>query len=128
MKDLVVIEQLPEVPAGWDYEESVARVKQVIYKWKNLTLELATELHIARQALSRPGRPYGRHTWREYCDEIGVNQIVANRWLARWFQPKQKFMLPPSYLPNEGYRTIIIDPPGRGLSGDFADLARLGNL
>lgn len=109
MKDLVVIEQLPQVPADWNYEESVARVRQVIYKWKNLTLELATELYIARQALSRPGRPYGRHTWREYCDEIDTNQIVVNRWLARWFQPKQKFMLPPRH--NEGYRTIIIDPP-----------------
>jgi len=32
MKGLVTIEQLPDVPPGWNYQQSVAKVKQVIYK------------------------------------------------------------------------------------------------
>lgn len=111
MKDLVVIEQLPEVPADWNYEESVARVKQVIYKWKNLTLELATELYIAREALSRSGRPYGRHTWKQYCEEIGAEQNTVNGWLRRFLLTCEKSQVNSLPLPTGKYQVIYADPP-----------------
>lgn len=114
MKDLVVIEQLPKVPADWNYEESAARVKQVIYKWKNLTLELATELYIAREVLTsqRIGRGFQGKTWNSYCEEIGIDKSTADRWLQRWFQPKGVANATPFLpLPSTKYRTIVIDPP-----------------
>ncbi len=40
MKDLVVIEQLPEVPADWNYGESVARVKQLLSERATVKTEL----------------------------------------------------------------------------------------
>lgn len=111
MKDLVVIEQLPEVPADWNYEESIARVKQTIYKWKNLTVELATELYIAREALSSPGRPYGRYTWKQYCEEIGLEQNTVNGWLRRFFLTCEKSQVTYLPLPNGKYQVIYADPP-----------------
>ncbi|GAI89386.1 unnamed protein product, partial [marine sediment metagenome] len=100
MKDLVVIEQLPEVPADWNYEESVAGVKQVIYKWKNLTLELATELYIAREALSKPGHPHGKFTWSQYCEEIGLKRDTVNSWLERILLTEDKSPIKSLPLPN----------------------------
>ena len=111
MKDLIVIEQRPEIPDDWDYNESVAKVKQIIYSWKNLTWELATELSIARDALAKPGRPYGRHTWKEYCEEIGHHQNVVNNWIDRWFLTSRKIEVKSLSLPTVKYQTITIDPP-----------------
>jgi hypothetical protein len=48
---------IPELPEHWDYDESVHKTKAIVYKWKTLTKELAEELWIAREILSRPGRP-----------------------------------------------------------------------
>lgn len=56
MKELVVLKEKPKIPYDWNYEESVNRVKQQIYKWKNLTEEIAKELWIAREILSAQGR------------------------------------------------------------------------
>ena len=110
--DLIVMDTPPLVPKHWDYSTSVSKVKQIIYKWKNITLELAIELYIAREALAKPGRPYDRHTWREYCNDIGHAQQVINAWLARWWmQPEEKCRLESPHLPINKYRTIIIDPP-----------------
>lgn len=51
LKDLVAFKK-PKLPTNWDYQESVNKVKQQLYKWKNLTLEMAQELWIAREILS----------------------------------------------------------------------------
>lgn len=85
MAGLVVIEEVPPVPTDWTYQESVAKVKQVIFKWKNLTLELATELYIAKQALAKEGNPRGRHTWGQYCQDVGSDRRVIDKWLSRLF-------------------------------------------
>lgn len=83
------------MPEVWDYNESVARVKVLIYRWRNLTMELATELWVARGKLSLPGRRVDLETkvsrlptWGEYCREAcGIHYVVVNRWLARMFGP-----------------------------------------
>lgn len=46
----------PVIPQDWDYDQSVKKVRQVIYKWKNLTEELANELWVAREKLRAQGR------------------------------------------------------------------------
>jgi len=78
----------PDLPSKWDYEESVKKVGKLIYKWKNLTLEIAQELWIAREMLSHSGRPpifkktganapvrtLGQmsRSWDNYCDGTNV--------------------------------------------------------
>lgn len=116
MKDLVAIEQLPEIPPDWNYEESVAKVLQLVYKWKNLTIELATELYIARKALSKEGRPWPKitgafapvKTWTNYCQEIGVDKSTVNRWLKRFLLATTTQNLPP---PKGQSQVLYADPP-----------------
>ena len=55
MKDIVMLKK-PELPENWDCEKSVNTVKTKIYKWKNLTKEIAEELWVAREKLSSPGK------------------------------------------------------------------------
>jgi hypothetical protein len=115
MKDLVVVEQLPKVPDNWNYEESVAKVRQLIYRWKNLTIELAAEFWIAREVLSTPawnkksdGTKVPSHTWADYCQDIGSSKRVVNRWLKRFFLAITTKELPP---PKGKSQVLYADPP-----------------
>ena len=46
----------PKIPKSWNYNASVKKTKRIVYKWKNLTEELAKELWIAREILRSQGR------------------------------------------------------------------------
>jgi len=93
-KELMLFEK-PALPEWWDYKTSVSKVQQFIYKWKNITQDVASELWIARENLNQDRSrdtsgafaPMGK-TWSGYCEEIGINKSTANRWLNRWF-PKE---------------------------------------
>ena len=50
-------QEQPQLPVDWNYKESVKKVKQVVFKWKNLTIELAQELWVAREMLSKEVDP-----------------------------------------------------------------------
>ena len=54
--DIKELREKPKLPKEWDYEKSVNKVKQQIYKWENLTKEMTDELWIARKKLSAQGR------------------------------------------------------------------------
>lgn len=108
----------PPMPKEWNYEQSVKKVKQLIYRWKKLTPEMAEELWIAREELSAQGMrtdlTSGEFTrsWEQYCEEIGTTKWTVNNWLNRIYgsvkeRTKAK-LLPP---PKGKYRTIVIDPP-----------------
>lgn len=56
MRELVPVIEKPELPEHWDYDESVKKVINFVYKWKNLTIEILEELYIAREMLSTQGR------------------------------------------------------------------------
>jgi len=65
----------------WNYEESVAKVKVLVYKKRNLDEEIVGELRIARQELSAQGRriDFGTYVpklpaWADYCQAIGVDK------------------------------------------------------
>lgn len=81
----------PDLPDIWDYSESVKKTKSNIYKWNNLTVDIANELWIARKKLSRPGKKKDKTSdqkiqgWGDYCIEIGSSRGVVNRWLNNWF-------------------------------------------
>jgi len=124
MNELVVIEQKPIIPKAWDYEESIGKVKSVLYKWKNMTLEMANELWIAREKLSQVGRNWNKSsnkTWSTYCMEIGSRRQVVNRWLNRWFVKEVIAGATPE-LPqamNGKYNIIYADPPWQYYEGGF---------
>ena len=43
------------IDAEWDYDQSVVKMRQLVVRWKNLSLEMLRELYIARMNLSSPG-------------------------------------------------------------------------
>jgi N6-adenosine-specific RNA methylase IME4 len=112
---------VPEVPVKWNYEDSVQKVKQAIYKWKTLTIELAIELWIAREILSQKAAFQQRQsdgtfvpadkTWSDYCKEIGYFRRVVNRWLERWFEKKSLPKPETPELPEGIFNVIYADPP-----------------
>ncbi len=55
MNELIKIPK-PNIPDDWNCEESIKKVKIMIYKWKTLTTEMAQELYIAREKLRNSGR------------------------------------------------------------------------
>lgn len=77
----------PELPVEWNYESSVKRVKGHIYKWKNLTEDIAKDLWVAREKLSSHYHRDGANapTWNDYCTEIGSTKSTVNRWISAWF-------------------------------------------
>lgn len=86
--DAIEVYQKPELPVEWNYDDSVAKLKAVIYKWKNFTKSMAGELWVAREKLSSQGlrnKSSDVKTWSDYCVEIGTSRQVVNRWLALWF-------------------------------------------
>lgn len=78
------VREPPRQPRYWDYDASVTQVQQALYKWKNLTLEVADELYNARRELSQRGGDHAGR-WGEYCESVGVEKRTANRWLDRIF-------------------------------------------
>jgi hypothetical protein len=94
----------PQIPQKWNYPDSVNKVKAKIYKWKNLTSEIAQELYITREKLKAPGKrtdlePVNKSlkvkTWGDYCREVtGIEDkrgatVIVNRWINRFFQSKE---------------------------------------
>ena|GEM_PF-1872016 len=116
-KKIVVFEPKisePAVPAEWDYEKSVAKIKGLFFKWKEMTIELVEELLIARAALGSQGRrtdlgtKVPKLTWGSYCEAIGSSKRVVNRWLARYLMAREFKKIPP---PKNISQVIYADPP-----------------
>ena len=136
MKELIKIEEKPIIPENWDYDESVQKVKTLIYKWKNLTRVLFNELSIAKQVLSSPGKRTNLvtkvtrlHTWGEYCEEaIDSNFRVVNRWLTHW-QEREIIKLT---MPKIEAKVIYADPPWPYKNTGFDESAKqhynIGNI
>lgn len=93
--EMDIIKQIekPQLPIYWDYETSTKYVSETIFKWRNLTEDVAKELWIAREMLnnSRKRTTTGTFvpmdkTWADYCIEIGTSKQVVNRWIKKWFE------------------------------------------
>ena len=88
--------QKPSIPENWDCEKSIKTIQAKMYKWNHLTRDVLSELWIAREVLSKEGRPKTGtkvpvFTWDQYCEEIGVKRQVVNRWLKRYETPSIHF-------------------------------------
>jgi len=87
--------ETPPIPTDWDYNQSVKKIRTFVYKWKNLTIEIANELWIAREILSSQGARtdltsgVSARSWSQYCKEIGTSRRRVNEWLCRWFGCKE---------------------------------------
>lgn len=128
MKDLIVIDQ-PELPSEWNYEESIEKVQQVIYKWKNLTAELARELWIAREILRAQGQrsdltsEQRLRSWSQYCQDIDSSKQVINRWLNRFF-PQEPIEIESPLLPEGKFAVIYADCPWQYSNSGFDQSAQ----
>lgn len=117
----IVKYEKPEVPEDWEYEKSVKKVKGFIYKWKNLSEEIARELWIAREVLSKEGRPKTGTkvpvlSWSQYCEDIGSQKQIVNRWLKKWYRSEHDEIESPE-LPENKYQVIYADPPWKYSDG-----------
>ena len=76
----------------WNYDQSVQKMRKLVVNWRNLSLELLRELHLARMNLSNPGRRSDlnlstnveRLTWTEYLHDVGLNHETVRRWLSKY--------------------------------------------
>lgn len=118
-EQLILKLQEPELPEKWNYDESISKVTGITYKWKDLTIELANELWIAREKLRidesdaakiMHGILVPRKDWTQYCEDIGSSRQVVNRWLNRWFVKEIKEVDTP-LLPPGKFAVIYADPP-----------------
>ncbi|WP_320130270.1 hypothetical protein [uncultured Sphaerochaeta sp.] len=94
-------EIIPSMKA-WNYEESVAASKPLVALYNKVSLDLVRELYAAREALSNPGyradltsadlvtNVTRLHTFKDYLEEIGINKMTANRWLALYSPQEDK--------------------------------------
>lgn len=123
MENLVVFEEKPKIPEEWDYEKSVSKVKQQIYKWKNLSIEIIRELWIAHTILTSQviGRGFKGKTWANFCKEIGIDKSTAYRWFVNSGLIEKKGVANALPLPPGKFNVIYADPPWRfsnvGLGG-----------
>jgi len=115
LKDLATLENPPEIPQNWNYEESVAKVRQLIYKWATITEQLLNELYIAKHILSAQGRRTDFDakasklpTWTQYCLDIQSDRRVIDKWIKRWLISKG---IKPTELPQAIFSVIYADPP-----------------
>ena len=112
--ELVTINESPQLPDIWNYEDSISKIQPLIIRWKELTIEIVTELWIAREKLSTQGHKYADGTivpsasWASYCDSIGLEKRTANRWLASIFG---NVRLPSPPLPKLESQVLLADPP-----------------
>lgn len=85
----------PKIPKTWNYDKSVKKIKQFVYKWRNLTESITKELWIAREVLSAQGKRTDLvtkvtkcHTWTGYCKDIGSSRQVVDRWLRQIYSKR----------------------------------------
>ena len=86
MLDIDSPSNLPDIEnTEWDYDQSVKRMRQLVIKWKNLSLEVLKELYTARMNLSnRGGRWSNEIGWGDYLNDVGITRTTAHRWLGKY--------------------------------------------
>ena len=122
----------------WNYDESVKKMKVLVYKWKNMTVEMLDELWIANNNLSNQGArtdlgANASKLWKTYCEDIGINKSTANRWLV-YYDHETKQILDKkkqierinksAIFPDGKYSIIYADPPWKYDNSGFDESAQ----
>jgi len=89
-----------EPPIQWDYDKSVAKMRPLIVKWRNMTVEMLEELWVARAELDSRGKNKGKEnvpngTFSQYLEDIGLPRRTAHHWLSRYDHENQKMLEAP---------------------------------
>jgi len=111
--DLVTVDK-PDLPDTWDYDNSVKKVSGLLVSWRNITADILMELWIAREILSKEGKPSKDAqlpTWKQYLEDVGLSKRTVNNWLSRWTVKEEEN--PPPLPVGEHYSIIYCDPPWR---------------
>ena len=100
MDDIIIYDlKNPLIPDEWDYKGSVKRMKRLVLNWKTISVEILTELYIAKSKLTYQGvrndlDPNGvKLGWENYLIEVGLSKETVRRWLNR-YNPEMKVILP----------------------------------
>lgn len=97
----------------WDYDKSIIKMRPLIREWKRSTVEVLRELYLAREFLTGQKGQYRDplagnyllHSWKSYCEELGLSYQFANN-LLRPFTPRE--------LSPGGKDTLLLAPPAKG--------------
>ncbi|MBQ3729678.1 MAG: hypothetical protein II903_09275 [Spirochaetales bacterium] len=87
-----------QVLEPWNYEKSVETTKALVSTFRKVSLDLARELYIARQALEPRGRTASGtfvpmvKSWEQYCNDIGLIKRTADRWLALYIPEEDRLL------------------------------------
>jgi hypothetical protein len=100
MDDIIIYDlKNPSIPEEWDYKGSVKRMKRLVLNWKSISVEILSELYIAKSKLTNQGvrndlDPNGlKLGWENYLIEIGLSKETVRRWLSR-YNPEMRVILP----------------------------------
>lgn len=99
--DEIVIYEMGEtqIPQEWNYENSVLKMRGLVLSWKNISIEILSELYIAREKLSSQGvrndlDPNGSKLgWEHYLNDVGLSKETVRRWLSK-YNPETRLILP----------------------------------
>ena len=75
---------LPDIEnVEWNYDQSVQKMRQLVVRWKTLSLEMIRELYLARMNLSdRASR--NQVGWGQYLNDVGLAHRSVHRWLSKY--------------------------------------------
>jgi len=127
MNGLIKLEGIekPEIPENWDYEDSINKMQPIVYKWKNITIGMASEIYIAREVLRKDKSK--RSQWGKYCEAIGVTKETANNWINSIFMSNNRhdnvIDITPT-MPEGVFNVVYADPPWQ--YNDKQDTKKLG--
>jgi hypothetical protein len=100
MDDIIIYDlKNPSIPEEWEYKGSVKRMKRLVLNWKSISVEILSELYIAKNKLTNQGvrndlDPNGlKLGWENYLIDVGLSKETVRRWLNR-YNPEMKVILP----------------------------------
>jgi hypothetical protein len=100
MDDIIIYDlKNPSIPEEWDYTGSVKRMRRLVLNWKSISVEILSELYIAKSKLINQGvrndlDPNGSKLgWENYLIEVGLSKETVRRWLNR-YNPEMRVILP----------------------------------
>ena len=66
----------------WDYDQSFRKMRQLVVKWKNLSLDILQELYLERTNLSNQGRrsdlkssEHVQLNWTQYLNDLARQTV-----------------------------------------------------
>jgi len=98
MNELIRIET-PVFYDGWNFEASDKALKQSIFEWRKLTINVLSEAYLMFLFLSNPGKRTDLvafatrlPTWTEWCKSVSVDRMTFYRHFEteEWIETKQR--------------------------------------